>query len=309
MSKFKLQVYLNSYSDAASSNEPNLNHFKWLRDIAGIEVSDPKSLSCTVSPLSQTDIFSGMVDLDQDLTTRYDLSLQPGTSNYYTITHVLGQVPNFRQLRAIGIDETTEITIEKSGQTAIVRFTNGQLPDLSSVQIGDIFLNRSYGLAANQGQFKILSKTADTLTIQSPNAVEEILVLDMDFVSDLKVFSATGVQKEDKVLLNSGFSSASFGTYEIFSIEDDRITFFSTKILPAESSIQSTLVIYSNAKRFIYIESQTPITAIVNGQEMPIAPITGQKDHGILLVTNTCYSLSIKNDSASPAIIFIASAE
>ena len=309
MSKFKLQVYLNSYSDAASSNEPNLNHFKWLRDVAGIQVSDPKSLSCTIAPLSQTDIFSGTVALDQDLTTRYDLALQPGTSNYYTITHVLGQIPNFRQRRDIGIDETSELTIEKSGATAVVTFTNGQLPDLTSVQVGDVFLNRSYGSALNQGQFKILSKTANSLTLQAPNAIDDLLTLDMDFMSDLKIFSATGVQKGDKVVINSGFSSASFGTYEIFSVEDDRITFFSTKTIPAESSIQSAIIVYSNAKRFLYIESQTPITAIVNGQEMPIAPLTAQKDHGILLVTNTCYSLSIKNDSFNPAIIFIASAE
>ena len=43
MSKLNILVHLNAYSDAASSNNPNLNNFKWSREIQGFAIDEAKS--------------------------------------------------------------------------------------------------------------------------------------------------------------------------------------------------------------------------------------------------------------------------
>jgi hypothetical protein len=58
MAIFNFNLGLNAYSDSKSTNAPSLNNFKWNRDITGIAVDNPDSLSSSVAANTTKSIFS-----------------------------------------------------------------------------------------------------------------------------------------------------------------------------------------------------------------------------------------------------------
>lgn len=58
MSKMNLSVFLNTYSDSRSSNSPNLQNFKWNRQINGLQVANAISQSVTIPASGSVDVFT-----------------------------------------------------------------------------------------------------------------------------------------------------------------------------------------------------------------------------------------------------------
>lgn len=75
MPTLNLLVFLNAYNDSHSSNVPSHNNFRWTRDINGLSVGNPVSISAQLAANETRTIFSGTavkkilyVEADQNCT-------------------------------------------------------------------------------------------------------------------------------------------------------------------------------------------------------------------------------------------------
>lgn len=314
MSKLNFLVSLNTYSDPNASNAPSLNNFKWTRDIGGIPVSNPISSELSLAPGESKILFSGSRTLLSDNTTNYSLTLKPLSSNTYKLAATSGTMPNFRTPRSIGADATTQVSVTRNGPLAIFTSTGGTPFNLATVQIGDLVRIGSLFNQLSQGEYKILAKTSTSFTIENQLASSEgPITLGAGYTSQIQIYSSSGVQIDDTLIISGGFSLVTQGSYKITSVTANYLEFYSTEALPIESNIQTTAInVYSSAKSLVYIECNQKATVIVNGnQSMNIEPfvVNDSSKPGIFMVNSTVYSLEVQNNSLNPAEVFLATVE
>jgi hypothetical protein len=318
MSKMNLLVHLNAYQDVNATVNPSQNNWKWQRDIQGISIADPSSKSLSLPSGQSLSLFSGMVATSDDTTTTWNIALKAGTSQTYKISKASGTSPAFRAARVSGADATTQISITKNATLLTISSTAGTPLNLivGSVVVGDEVRLGTLFNPLNQGKYKILARTANSFTIENPSgSVEGSITLGTGFADQLSIFSATGVQVADKVDIIAGFSSVSFGTYEITDVSPDYIEIHCTSALPSESGVVNTtpaLLIYNNAKSFVYIESDKKLEVKVNNSVTPnsIQPMlvgTSQMP-GVFMSSSSMKSITITNTSLDAATIFYVTA-
>lgn len=317
MNKMNLLVHLNGYQDLNAGNNPSYNNFKWNRDIQGIDISEPTSKSMSLPAGQSMTLFSGSVAISADNTTTWDIALKAGTTQTYILSKASGTSPAFRSARTTGADATTEITITKNATLLTFTSTAGTALDLivGGVQVGDDVRIPSQFSSLNQGKFKILARTATSFTIENDaGQAEGPIVLGASF-ADLSIFSATGVQVGDKVDIKAGFSSVSFGTYEITDVSPESIEIYSISPLPSESGVSNNpaaILIYNNAKSFVYIESDKTLEIDVDGSSLnKIEPmrIGSSLTPGVFMSSASMKSVTITNKSMESATIFYVTAE
>lgn len=315
MSMINLLLNINAYKDKVPTNTPKMSHFNWTLQQQSMNIIEPESKNITIQPNCSYNIFSGMVELEDDNTTTYDLVLKSGTTNTYIIKHNGGKSPSFRTPRQVGADATTEVQVVKNGSVLKFESTNGTMFDLVSgnvkagdvVKIGDIFD------PFNQGKFKILSFTATSFEIENLNGVDETVVLDVNFLDEIQIFSKEGVQEGDILILKSGFNSFSFGEYEITDVSPDHVEFYSSlKMLPIENGVFTQLLINRGSKSFIYIESDQKLSISIDGANGGILEPMGcgtKFKKGVFLKTGRTFEISITNESTIPSSVFFALGE
>lgn len=315
MSKFNFLIYLNAFSDPSSSNAPSLSNFKWTRDMNGIPAQNPISEALSISPGDTKGIFSGTRTLNGDNTTNYSLTLKSLSSNTYRISWTSGTLPNFRLKRAIAGDATTQVTVTRNGPLTIFTVTGGTAMNFTSVQVGDMARIGSLFNVSNQGEFKILSKNTNSFTVENESgAAEGPITLTSDFANQVRIYSSNNVQKGDTLVIASGFSSVSFGSYQVTDVTDYYVEFYSTDVLPVESGIiSSDLSIYYSAKSFLYVESDQKISIAINGsQNITVEPfiINDSVKPGVFMVHANIFALSIQNlNFSTPAQVFLVTLE
>lgn len=311
MSTLNLTVFLQAINDAKPSNAPSLQPFRWNRDIIGQTVQNPANLPLTLVPGQSVTLFDHSRALAQDDTTAYTLALKPLSTATYVLSVASGTLPNFRTPRNLAMDATTTATIALNGPISTITF-GGTTPTLTSVVPGDIVYFGSNFNASNQGQFTILAVTSSSITINNPDAYIETVALGSGFATQLEIFSAAGVQIGDTLRIANGFSSTTFGEYSVSAVYANSLEFNSTAVLAQQSSILASLVIYSDAKSIIYVESSQNSDISVNGGSVvTIEPFVcgASTKPGMFLLKSTVYSLSISNSSAVNSNITCISAE
>lgn len=398
MSKLNFLVYLNTYSDAAPSNNPSLSNFKWSREITGIPATNPISEAFTLAPGESKTIFSGVRTLGVDNTTQFSLQLKPLSSSTYRVQATSGAAPLFRTARSTGANATTAVTAIVNGpivtysspasasaqpaqfvgiasgvatSVTIVALTPGtagnvsltgdgtsslnqlivawnsanpsnqlqlQLGDdtqildldeeitltggtdavvglnMAAVVVGDQVRIGSQFNVLNQGKFKVLAKTANSFTVENFTAVNEgPITLGSTFADQIRIYSAAGVQEGDTLVLKSGFSSVTYGSYQITDVTDNYVEFYSTSVLPQETGIVSAdLAVYSQAKNLVYLESDKKATVTINGVQMAsMEPfvINNSTKPGIFMLKATVWSFEVTNNSLDTASCFVATVE
>jgi hypothetical protein len=311
------QGYEGSPSSSCSSNSPSKNFFKWTRELQ-TSISSALSETFQIAPGTSQTLFSGVVSLTQDGTTQYSLALAPFQSSIYQLTNTGGMAPTFRTLRSIGTDATTQVTTSVNGPILTYTFTGGTLPSLGSVQVGDNVLIGSDFNALNQGPtgiWQIVSVTSTSFSVVNPMGyIEGPITLGSGFPNQIRIFSAAGVQIGDTLIISSGFSPVSWGSYQITLVTDYYLYFSYTGSLPAEGPITTEVAIYSMAKSFVYMESDQNLSATLNGS-LSGAQIIPQVANGSVFPGSfmqngtVIYSLSVTNNSINVANVTLLSAQ
>ncbi len=319
MSKLNLLVHLNAYQDINASNNPSQNNFKWQRDVQGISIAEPSSRSLSLNAGESQTLFSGSVATSADATTTWNIALKAGSTQTYKISKNAGTSPAFRTARTSGADATTQVTVTKNATLLTVTSTAGTALSLiaGSVAVGDEVRLGSLFNVLNQGKFKILARTATSLTFQNESGVAEgPITLGAGFADQLNIFSSSGVQVGDKVDVVANFSSVSFGTFDITDVSPDYIEIYSVLPLPSESAVSnspSALLIYRDAKSFVYIESSEALQIVINGSATPntLEPmqVGTSRAPGVFMSSSSMKSLTVTNTSPATASIFYATGE
>lgn len=198
--------------------------------------------------------------------------------------------------------------IQLSGGVTAVSSMN-----MASVSVGDTVRVGSNFNIQNQGEFKILSKTANSFTVENQIGVNESVVLGSGFATQIQIYSAAGVQVGDTLVISTGFSPVTYGSYQVTGVGPNFVEFYSTALLPQESLISPAVInIYSEAKNLIYIESNQKCQITVNGSVVAnLEPfiINDSKQPGMFMLKSTVYSLDVQNMSTDSADLFLATFE
>jgi len=316
MSTLKTLVFLQSYEDGFTSNSPLKRNFQWTRET---QLSTSAALSETfqIAPQSTQTLFSGTRVLTQDGTTQYSLA-PVFASDLYQLTNTGGTVPGFRVLRTIATDATTQVTTSLNGPVLTFAFTGGTLPNLSSVQPGDEVLIGNLFNQLNQGIWQIISKTTTSISVVNQSGyIQGPITLGSGFATQLRIFSSTGVQVGDTLVISSGFSPVSWGSYIVTQVTDYYLQFSYTGSLPTEGPITTEVAVYSMAKTTIYLETDQNVELLINGAVSGpiVSPMVSPTTKtniifpGLFLMNGTVWSLSLVNNSITPANVTLLSAE
>jgi hypothetical protein len=285
----------------------------------GLDIAEPESKSISLPAGQSATLFSGSVSTSADGTTTWNIALKAGTTQTYRISKAAGTSPAFRTQRTSGADATTVVSVTKNASLITITSTGGTALNLivGGVVVGDEARLGSLFNPANQGKFKVLARTATSLTIEnSAGVAESSILLGAGFASQLDIFSANGVQVADKVDLIAGFSSVSFGAYDITDVSPDYIEIYSLAALPSESAVSnspSALLIYRSAKSFVYIESDQKLEIKIDSSAtpnslVPMAAGTSLKP-GLFMSSSSMKSLEITNKSQDTAEVFYVTTE
>jgi len=314
MSTFSFLVYLNAYSDRKSTNSPDRGNFKWTRDVNGLPVGGPTSLDFDLAPGETKTLVNGARTLTQDGTTEYSIALAPFSTTTYNFSWVGGTNPTFRTSRTSGADATTQVTVTVNGTVVTFTSTGGTPLNLISggVIAGDYVTIGNLFNSLNQGQWQIIALTATSFSVVNPQGVNEgPITLGAGFASQVDIYSAAGVQIGDTLQIFGGFSPVTQGYYTVTAVTDKYLQFSSLGLLPTEGPVTTDdIAVFSDAQRFIYLESNQHVSMIVNsiaGNEInPLADGVGHNAPGIFLRTSTVYSLTVTNISVNTAKLFFA---
>lgn len=248
MSKLSLSVYLNAYNDINPSNNPNLNNFKWYRDLNSIFVNNPTNQYVTVAPGETYSFFSGTRTLLQDNTTQYSIAPTSLMSNSYTLSWVGGTAPNFRTPRTTGADATTAVNVTLNGP--IVTFSAPTVIATYATFTGQVAgMTSSITLTANtigtvgnsivltgDGTSSIATLISNWNTANPSNQVTLTAGIGTQIpsigatiplsggVNSGTAFNLTSVQVGDFVTIGSNFNPLNQGTFQIIALTSTSFT-------------------------------------------------------------------------------------
>jgi len=182
------------------------------------------------------------------------------------------------------------------------------------VVVGDSVLIGNLFSPLNQGIYTIVSLTATSFTVISDNGIPEgPILLGVNFASQVNVYGSVGVQVGDTLAIFGGFSPVTQGSYVITGVTSTYIQFYTTAILPVEGPITTEdIAVYSAAKSFIYMEADQNCEVTLNGTNISnINPlvINNSTRPGVLMNSSTIYTITVTNNSITPANLYMASAE
>jgi hypothetical protein len=313
-----------AYDDDFVSNNPQKRLFDWSRQIQSLPVENPASEPFKIIPLQQLTLFNGTRTLTADNTTQYALSIVNTATNRYRLKWTgVGTTPAFRAARSISFNNGTVTFTPQLNSSVVVTASAGAI--FGNVQVGDtVFIpGVSTGDSVlfdslNEGFWFVLNATSTSLSLSRfPGSTysSKYETVTITAASQFQVFSSVGVQLDDILSLVSGFATVLLNTYEIVSVTADSIEFLSGSTLPAVATVvpgSSAVVVYSNAKTYVYLETDQNILVGINGlSSFTVEPILAGDPNkvGKLELTSSVYSLTVTNKSTQTATIRILSAE
>lgn len=322
MATLRISTNVISYGDPDATAQPRLRHFDWLRAQSITDAANPRSETYTLAPGESRTVFSGVRSLTLDGTTEMEVDLVVGTAMDYRIRHSgNGLAPGFRTSRGLDLTGATVTVTVNANETATFGVAAGSF---AGAVAGDVLWlpGSADGVTspfsvANQGQWLILSATASTIVARRTedfNAeAQSVAVTDVDHVV---AFSAAGVQVGDKVEVISGFQTANRGTFPIVEVTDRSIVVRSVLPLVDETVIPGagSLVVHSNAKRWLRLESDQEVSVRCNGDATNLTRIVPWVAGDAAMCgeysrTGPTYSLTLVNLSLSSAQVSLVSIE
>jgi hypothetical protein len=314
-----------AFDDDEASSNPTRLPVNWKRTIANVPVEHPATEPLTIEPLGSVTVVDGTRSTSIDGTTTFAIAPNPVDASRYRITRTSGTPPLFRTDRGLTLSGVALTLAVMPSLAMTVTAVSGSF---AGVLPGDVVFipGVSTGDSAgpfnllNEGFWSVLSVTATVLTMtrasgQVFSGVGEAVTPGTN--TALQAFSASGVQVGDTVELVSAFATTSRRAYEVVAVNPGWVEILSTAPLGAETGIvpgASGLLFYTNAKRFIYIETDQECVVRLNGQtgdETKLVPWVAGKKNLVaeFRMTGTVWKLVLVNKASTTAEAVVISAE
>ncbi len=329
MSILNQSMALVVYDDAESSNNPLQRYIDWKRNTLSVSVSNPQSKKYVLQPNSSSVLFSGSRTTAIDGTSAFSIALNTYNSSVYRITSTGGTAPAFRTDRALTMSASTITVVINNNATATFSASAGSF---AAVQVGDtVFVPHTLTgdaalaspfSATNGGFWVVLARTASVLTLTRPSTesfsgVAEAVLLTSN--AQLQAFSSAGVQVNDAIEISAGFSVVTQKTFVVSTVTPSWVEFVSTESLPLETGILPTatgLIFYTEAKRFIRIESDQEAVVRFNGDTgntVRLSPRSAgslSSGYGMIEKWGTAWQVEMVNKSRTSSMtVIVISAE
>jgi hypothetical protein len=312
-----------AFDDTNQTNSPKLQVVNWNRDtLQGIPVESPANNEYYLPALASKTIFDGTRTLAYDASSEFSVAPSALGGNKYRLTWSGGENPIFRTDRELSLTGGSLTIAVQPNLTAII--TSSLSLAFSGVQVGDdVFIpgtttgDTSTFNTLNEGSWVVLDATDTQLTLVRETGTvfagfsQTVAITDVD---QFMVFSSAGVQIDDVIQLVSGFSPALLHSYEILGVTYKWIEFESTAPLPSQTVTPGlgSIVVFDQAKRFIYLETNQEIVLTLNGHAIPaIVPFLAG-DNGKIgpwMSSSIIYSMAITNKSTQQARVRVITAE
>ncbi len=325
MSTLNLIYSVLSYDDesATTNNNPTQRTPDWSRQYFGIDVDNPQGQKFTIPANASLTLFDGSRTVNLNGSSAYTLSKVSGST--YRLTNTAGAAPAFRTARTVGVDATSTFNVAiNNGALVTMTQTSGTASNFTTVSPGDILYVASTSPfnALNEGYFSVLASSTSSLSFENADAsAESNITLTTSYATEFRVFSNDNVQVGDTLVISSGFSTVTQGTYQLTAVNTDFVEFTSSRALPLESGVvvgATGLTVYSNAKFFIHIEANQNCVLRLNGEatdNTKIEPFTldsggVQGIRGIYSKIGSTYRAVLVNKSPTATVsIFLFTAE
>lgn len=312
------------YDDASVNNNPQQRLPDWNRKILGETVQNPQAQKFKVLPGATSSLFSGTRATGIDNTSSFSLGPAVEASTYIVYSDG-GTEATFRTKRNLTfIAETLTFTVDNNAVMSVTPSANPT--GWSTAIVGDWFYISDANIAVdpvNWGFWVIIGITTALSGIKTLNLVrrtgEAFIGVNQSSISAApEIFSSAGVQIGDSLELSAGFSSVSFGNYQVISVLPSKLTFFSSKALPGDLQVipsTSGLTVYTSAKRLLRIESDQELIIRLNGDtnsHVRISPRTSGTSSGFgwIELWGPVWQLDVVNrSSVATANVFVLSAE
>ncbi len=311
------------FDDTPSNRNPLRRHADWQQNVQALPVLGPQGpRDYTLAPGEELTLFNGTRSLTANGSTEYDLALSVLDSSRYRLTWTgTGSAPGFRTARVVAVGGGNLIIAVQTNDTILVTSSLGAV--FGAVMVGDdvLFPGVATGDPAvfdplNEGLWTVLAAAAGQLQLaRKPgtafSATSETVALTDD--DQVLVFSAAGTQVDDLVDLVAGFSASALRAYPVAAVTAKWIEFTSTLPLAEETVVPgvSGLKVYSDAKRFVYLETNQEVAVKLNGNTGETDRVEPLPDgsNGWFEKVGTTYSLAVKNRSTATATVTLISAE
>lgn len=318
-----------TYSDTVGTTDnPQLRGFDWNRRLSGISIGNPYHRTITVPAGDEAVLFDGMRSSSLDVTSV--LSISNIDQSIYKLQVTSGQSGNWRTARSITPISDVNITVNNNS-VATFEFVAATITGVISGDFLRVAGDSTFDTGPfsfdpiNSGLWKVIGTSGNKIQAVRPTGesfsgiAESVTSIPAGQIS---VYSATGVQPEDKMEISGGFSSASFRTFTIKDVTNDTIYFISTSPIPEESAVSypnpslngESIFIYNNSKVVFFLESDQEISVKFNddsGDKVKVCPIeAGNPDLvGYLHKYGPTYKAVVKNRSVNTATVLYFVAE
>ena len=306
-----------AYSDPAVTEAPSQKNFDWTRKIYSIPVTNPQSDTEVIEPGGSMVLFNGTKPTSLNGTSVLAIELLPDVPSGYRIKVTSGPA-GFRTDRNAGALAACQVTVNNS---AVVTFDFTGF-DSSIITVGDIMrikgqVTSDTGPFAfnplNAGEWKVIGKAGSKVSCVRPvgepfSAVTETVTT---AGTDVRFYSASGIQKEDKVSITGTFSPVSQKVYVITDVTPDTFDVVSTDPIPLEDTLTyapGSLTFYTESKRMVEIEADQDCVVRFNGSTDDSVKLTPIKVSdtalpGFISKWGDTYTCEVVNKSVNPLTI------
>lgn len=326
MSTLTVNVKAVAYGDPQQSNNPLRKHFDWTRGLS-ISVQNPKSdREENVLPGASHSFFDGTRVTTLAGDTAFTISQSTTESTRYRFTHVAGTNPGLRTNRNLALAGQTLTVTSNSDET--VTLSVGGASWLTTAAGDTVFFpGISTGDSAgavnvlNEGEWVVIAVISATI-IQCARPSGTVFQASSEVVpitsnSQVRAFSASGVQKGDKVSITAAFAAVTQKTFAIDRVTELWFEVVSTTAIPIETAKTpgaAGMVFYTNAKRFLRIETTQEIVVRLNGStddSVRVSPVEpgSVEQTGWFEKWGPVWSLTVINKSSQNAVVDTFSAE
>lgn len=276
-------------------------------DVAGLVLDVAEGFSVVLDPREERVVASTRKTLSLDSTTEIQIT-QPYNSlsqeNVWRIRWTQnGTSPNFRIRRTLTINNTTTVSVSRLNDTVSrVQFS---VAIGANAKINDILLfekENDLGFVSpfnsgNQGiPVRIVGVGTNFLDVDDAGVLvnESSVLLGVDYLNVLKVFSSTGVQVTDVLKISSSaFNYGNRGTYKIIFVSADYIEIEAPSLVPETvSGILDGFQVFTNSIYYFAIKAKGMLQLIIDEKTLDLSLLN---DTAIFAGAITCSEIVVRN--------------
>lgn len=302
-----LSLSLNTAASSVENPLKSTSAASMAFDVSGLALDIAEGFSVVLDPREERVVASTRKAISLDSTTELQVTQPYNSLSQETTWRIRwtgnGTNPNFRVRRSLTVSSTTTVNITRLNDTvARVQFS---VAIGSNAKVNDVLLlekDNDIGLlspfnAGNQGiPVRVVGVGANFLDVDDAGVLvnETAVLLGVDYLDILKVFSSTGIQVTDVLKISSSvFNYGNRGTYKVIFVSSDYIDIEAPSLVPETvSGITEGFQVFSNTIHYFALKSKGAIQLVVDEKVLDLSLLG---DTAIFAAAISCSEVIVRN--------------